>query len=145
MNIERITEDMYSAMKNGDNEKKLVLSSLISNIKNMAIEKKCKDNIPDELVGKAILKEIKTVKEQIETCPAERTELLEKYKEDLFILEKYAPKMLSEEEVINILNDKFPDVIATKNVGQIMKAVMPELKGKADGKMIQKIVMEICK
>lgn len=145
MNINTLTNDMYTAMKNGDTEKKLVLSSLISNIKNMAIDQKCKDNISDELVNKAILKEIKTIKEQIDTCPTTRTDLLEKYKEDLFILEEYAPKMLSREEVISILNNKYSDVIATKNIGQIMKTIMPEFKGKADGKMIQKIVSEICR
>lgn len=145
MNIETLTNDMYTAMKNGDTEKKLVLSSLLSNIKNMAIDQKCKDNISDTLVDKAILKEIKTVKEQIDTCPAARTDLLEKYKEDLFILEEYAPKMLSEDEVKGILNTKFADVIATKNRGLIMKTIMPELKGKADGKMIQEIVEEIIK
>ncbi len=143
MNINTLTNDMHTAMKNGDTEKKLVLSSLLSNIKNMAIDQKCKDNISDELVNKAILKEIKTVKEQIDTCPSTRTDLLEKYKEDLFILEEYAPKMLSEDEVRNILNTKFADVIATKNRGQIMKTIMPELKGKADGKMIQGIVENI--
>lgn len=103
MNINRLTNDMYTAMKNGDTEKKLVLSSLLSNIKNMAIEQKCKDTIPDELVDKAILKEIKTVKEQIDTCPAARTDLSEKYKTGLTILEEYAPKMLSEDEVKDIL------------------------------------------
>ena len=137
MNVKTLINDMYAAMKNGDTEKKAVLSSLLSNIKNMAIDQKCKDNISDELINKAILKEIKTVKEQIDACPAARTDLLEKYKEDLFILEEYAPKMLSEDEVKDILSTKFTDVIATKNRGLIMKTIMPELKGKADGKMIQ--------
>ena len=48
--------------------------------------------------------------------------------------------MLSEEEVRKILTEKFADVIATKNKGQIMKTVMPELKGKADGKLIRQVV-----
>ena len=143
MNLDTLTNDMHTAMKNGDTEKKLVLSSLISNIKNMAIDQKCKDNISDELVNKAILKEMKTIKEQIDTCPTTRNDLLEKYKEDLFILEEYAPKMLSRDEVISILNNKYSNVIATKNMGQIMKAIMPELKSKADGKTIQEIVAEI--
>lgn len=144
MNINTLTNDMYTAMKNGDTEKKLVLSSLLSNIKNMAIEQKCKDNIPDELVDKTILKEIKTVKEQIDACPTERTDLLEKYKTGLAILEEYAPKMLSEDEVKDILNTKFADVIATKNKGQIMKTIMPELKSQ-DGKLINKIVDDLIK
>ena len=53
--------------------------------------------------------------------------------------------MLSEDEVRTILNEKFADVIATKNKGQIMKAVMSELKGKADGKVINAVVAEMCK
>ena len=44
-----------------------------------------------------------------------------------------------------ILTEKFADVIATKNKGQIMKTVMPELKGKADGKLIGQVVAELCK
>ena len=59
-------------------------------------------------------------------------------------MEEYAPKMLSEEEITAILNEKFADVIATKNKGQIMKAVMAELKGKADGKLINKVVSDLC-
>ena len=53
--------------------------------------------------------------------------------------------MLSEDEVKAIINEKFSDVVATKNKGQIMKAVMGELKGKADGKVINQVVSELCK
>ena len=55
----------------------------------------------------------------------------------------YAPKMMSEDEVRVYLNEKFADVLATKNKGQIMKAVMGDLKGKADGKVINQIVRKI--
>lgn len=144
MNIETLTNDMYTAMKNGDTEKKAVLSSLISNIKKMAIDQKCKDNIPEELIHKALHKEAKTLKEQIETCPANRSDLLAKYKEDYFILEEYIPKQLNRGEIFEVIISKFSDVLATKNIGKIMRAVMPELKGKADGKLIQEIVREIC-
>ena len=91
------------------------------------------------------LKEIKSIKEQIDTCPADRTELLEEYNARLAVMSEFAPKMLSEDEVRTILNEKFADVIATKNKGQIMKAVMSELKGKADGKVINAVVAEMCK
>ena len=60
-------------------------------------------------------------------------------------MSEFAPKMLSEDEVRTILNEKFADVIATKNKGQIMKAVMSELKGKADGKVFNAVVAEMCK
>ena len=97
------------------------------------------------MVDQAIMKEMKSVKEQIDTCPADRTELLEEYKARLAVYEEFAPKMLSEEEVKAIINEKFADVVATKNKGQIMKAVMGELKGKADGKVINQVVSELCK
>ena len=58
---------------------------------------------------------------------------------------EYAPKLLSEDEVRAILTTKFADVIATKNKGQIMKAVMGVLKGKADGRVINETVAELCK
>ena len=60
-------------------------------------------------------------------------------------MSEFAPKMLSAEEVAAIINEKFADVLATKNKGQIMKAVMGELKGKADGKVINQVVAELTK
>lgn len=97
------------------------------------------------MANEAILKEIKSVREQIDTCPADRTELLEEYKKRYEIMSEFAPKMLSAEEVKAILEEKFADVLATKNKGQIMKAVMGELKGKADGKVINQVVAELTK
>ena len=74
-----------------------------------------------------------------------RTDLLEQYKARYDVFNEYAPKLLSEDEVREILTTKFADVIATKNKGQIMKTVMAELKGKADGKVINQVVAELCK
>ena len=97
------------------------------------------------MANQAILKEMKAVKEQIDTCPADRTELLEEYKKRYEIMNEFAPKLLSAEEVKDILTTKFADLIATKDKGQIMKAVMAELKGKADGKVISQTVAELLK
>ena len=60
------------------------------------------------------------------------------------MINEYAPKLMSAEEVEELLKSKFADVIATKNKGQIMKTVMPELKGKADGKVINEVVAKLC-
>lgn len=57
---------------------------------------------------------------------------------------EYAPKLMSAEEVEAELTEKFADVIATKNKGQIMKTVMPAFKGRADGKVINQIVAKLC-
>ena len=91
-----------------------------------------------------ILKELKTVKEQIDSCPADRTDLLEEYKCRYDVINEYAPQLLSAEEVEQILKEKFSDVLASGNKGQIMKTVMPELKGKADGKVINQVVAKLC-
>lgn len=144
MTLDTLIDNMHIAMKDGDTKKKAVLASLINTIKNMAIAQKCKDNISDELIYKAIYKEAKTLKEQIETCPSDRIDLLDKYRENLFILNDYIPKQLTAEEINTILSNKYSDVLATKNVGQVMKTVMPEFKGKADGKLVQQIVTNLC-
>ena len=145
MEIRELTNNMHKAMKEGDTDRKSVLSSLLSTVKNMAIDKGCKDNIPEELITEAVLKEVKTTKEQIETCPADRKDLLDKYKTNLSILEEYSPTFLSKEEIISLLNEKYADIVSTKNKGIIMKTVMPELKGKADGKVINEVVTEMCR
>lgn len=145
MTLEKLQKDMIAAMKARDKERKDSISSLVSAVKKVGIDNGCRDNIPEDIVDSVILKEIKSVKEQIDTCPADRTDLLEQYKSRYDVFNEYAPKLLSEDEVRDILTTKFADVIATKNKGQIMKAVMAELKGKADGKVINQVVAELCK
>ena len=144
MQFEQLQKDMIAAMKAHDKPRKDSISVLVSAAKKIAIDNGCRDDIPEEIVNQAILKELKSVKEQIDTCPKERTDLLEEYNARLAVFEEYAPKMLSAEEVESILKEKFADVIATKNKGQIMKTIMPELKGKADGKVINEVVAKLC-
>ena len=145
MTLEKLQKDMIAAMKARDKERKDSISSLVSAVKKVGIDNGCRDNIPEDIVDSVILKEIKSVKEQIDTCPESRTDLKEEYQFRYDVISEYAPKLLSEDEVRDILTTKFADVIATKNKGQIMKAVMAELKGKADGKVINQVVAELCK
>ena len=145
MTLEKLQKDMIAAMKARDKERKDSISSLVSAVKKVGIDNGCRDNIPEDIVDSVILKEIKSVKEQIDTCPADRTDLLEQYKARYDVFNEYAPKLLSDDEVIDILTTKFADERATKNKGLIMKAVMAELKGKADGKVINQVVAELCK
>ena len=144
MQFEKLQKDMIAAMKAKDKPRKESISALISAVKKAAIDKGCRDNITEELVDSVILKELKTAKEQIDACPADRTELKEEYQARYDVISEYAPKLLSADEVKEILTTKFADVIATKNKGQIMKAVMAELKGKADGKVINQVVAQLC-
>ena len=145
MNIETLRKDMVIAMKEKNKPRKEAISSLISAIKKVAIDEGCREEIPEDLADRVILKELKTVKEQLDTCPAERADLKEEYQFRYDVIQEYAPQLMSAEEVKKIVEEKFAEVVATKNKGQIMKVVMPELKGKADGKVINQVVAELCK
>ena len=145
MTIDILRQDMVDAMKAKDKETKDAVSSLIAAVKKVAIDEGVRDDIPESLVDKVILKELKSIKEQIDTCPDERAELKEEYKKTYEIVEKYAPKILSEDEIRTIITTKFSDVLETKNKGLVMKSVMAELNGKADGKTINQVVAELCK
>lgn len=145
MELQTLQKDMIAAMKAKDKVRKDAISSLVSAVKKVAIDEGCRDDIKPELVDRVILKELKSVKEQVDTCPADWTDLKDEYQARYDIINEYAPKLLSAEEVKIILTERFADVLATKNKGQIMKAVMAELKGKADGKVINQVVAELCK
>ena len=143
--FENLQKDMIAAMKARDKARKDAISSVISDVKKVAIDSGSRDNIGDELVDQVILKSLKTVKEQIDTCPDDRAELKSEYQFRYDVINEYAPAMMSEEEIRTFLNEKFAEVIKTKNKGAIMKEIMPALKGKADGKLINMIVAELCK
>ena len=144
MQFEQLQKDMIAAMKARDKARKDTISTLVSAAKKAAIDEGCRDNISEEIVDRVILKEIKSVKEQIESCPESRADLKEEYQARYDIFEEYAPKMMSAEEVEAFITEKFADVVAGKNKGMIMKTVMPELKGKAEGSVINQVVAKLC-
>ena len=137
MQFEQLQKDMIAAMKARDKVRKDAISALVSAAKKVAIDEGCRDNISEEIVDRVILKEIKSVKEQIDTCPAERTDLKEEYQARYDIYQEYAPKMMSAEEVEAFITEKFADIVAGRNKGMIMKNVMPELKGQGRRKRDQ--------
>ena len=143
MQFQELQAAMIAAMKAKDKERKDSISVLVSAAKKAAIDAGCREDIPEDMVNQAILKEIKSVKEQIDTCPAERAELKASYERRDAVMEEFAPKMLSAEEIKSTMTTNYADVIATGNKGQIMKEVMPEFKGKADGKVVQQVVTEL--
>lgn len=145
MQLETLQKDMIAAMKAHDKQRKDAISSLISAIKKVAIDEGHREDIQEDLVDRVILKELKTVKEQIDSCPADRTDLKEEYQLRYDVINEYAPSLMSAEEVKTFIEEKFADVVALKNKGMIMKNVMPELRGKADGKVINEVVGELCK
>ena len=141
--MKELQDAMIVAMKAKDKFRKDAISVLVSAAKKSGIDAGCREDISDDMVNAAILKELKSCKEQIDTCPAAREDLLEEYKKRYEIMSEFAPKQMDAEEVKAYLQEKFADVIETGNKGQIMKAVMADLKGKADGKVINGVVAEL--
>ena len=144
MKLETLQKEMIAAMKAKNKERKDAISSLIGAIKKVAIDEKVREDIPEELVDRVIFKEMITVKEQIDTCPADRTELLESYKRRYAFIEEFAPKLISDENEIKLIIEKLAndnDIELLKaNRGKLMKIVAPELKGKADMAVVNKTV-----
>ena len=144
MQMEKLQQDMIAAMKAKDKVRKDAIATLVSAAKKAGIDAGCRENIPEEMVNQVIMKEIKTVKEQIDSCPDSRQDLKEEYQARYDIFQEYAPKMMSEEEVEAFIKEHFAELVAGKNKGMIMKNVMPELKGKAEGAVINQVVAKLC-
>lgn len=143
MTLEEMQQEMIRAMKDGKKLRKDTISSMISAIKKAAIDTKCKDNITEEFISQAILKEKKTMQEMIDTCPQDREEILEDYLLKMKVINEFAPKQLTEDELRKEVKHLLVTVdIQGNSKGAVMKALMPHLKGKADGKLINKIICE---
>lgn len=144
MTLEQLQKDMIKALKDGDVTRKLVLSDAIAAVKNAAIAKRCKDNITEELVDEVLLKEQKTLREMIDTCPKDREDIMDNYIDQYNIIAEYAPVLIDDEDtiadaIIGICEaSEIPLVKANK--GLVMKAIMPSFKGKVDMKIANKVL-----
>ncbi len=139
--IDEVRADMVKAMKAGDKGRKDTLSLLLSALKNKAIDKR-EDLTPEEET-QVILKEIKQVKETLDMTPADREDIIKECTERLNVLNGYAPKMMDETEIRGVIKDVLKeagiDTPTAKDKGKIMKVLMPKVKGKADGKLVNDI------
>ena len=140
--IDEVRSAMMSAMKAGDKERKAALSFLLSSLKNKAIDKRA--DLTEEEENQVILREIKQTKETLEMTPKDRTDIIEECQKRLAVLEEYAPKMMDEAEIkeviAGVLSGLGIDAPTPKDKGRIMKELMPKVKGKADGKLVNDIL-----
>ena len=145
--IDEVRADMVKAMKAKDKDTKETLSMLLAALKNKAIDKRA--DLTQEEETQVILKEIKQTKETLDMTPADRTEIIEECNKRLAVLEQYAPKMMDEAEikevVASVLAEMGLDAPTAKDKGKIMKNLMPRVKGKADGKLVNEIVSTFMK
>ena len=119
MQFEKLQKDLIAAMKARDKVRKDALSALVSAAKKAAIDEGCRDNISEEIVDRVILKEIKSVKEQLDTCPDSRQDLRQEYQARYDIFQEYAPQMMSAAEVEAFITERFADIVSGKNKGSV--------------------------
>lgn len=140
--IEVVRAAMMQAMKDKDKVRKDALSGLLSALKAQAIEKRA--DLTEEEENIIIQKEIKQLNETLETTPASYTDLITECKGKIAVLSEYAPQMMGAEEVSAIITKVLADLgiesPVPANKGVIMKALMPLVKGKADGKLVSELV-----
>ena len=145
--IDEVRSAMVQAMKNKDKERKDSLSMLLAALKNKAIDKR--EDLTEAEENEVILKEIKQTKETLDVTPADRTDIIEACKSRIAVYEEFAPKMMDEAEIKETINQVLAELgIETptgKDKGKIMKLLMPQVKGKADGKLVNQVLGSMMK
>ena len=140
--IEEIRKEMVAAMKNKDKARKEALSMLLSALKNAQIDKR--EDLTEAEENTIIAKEMKQTKETLESCPAERTDIIEECNIRLAVIKEFATEEMSEEQINSeidaVLAELGIETPTAKDKGKIMKSLMPRVKGKADGKLVNQLV-----
>ncbi len=141
--LERLNSDMKLAMKNKEKDKLGVIRMIKAAIQNESIRAGHDLSQEEELT--VLSREVKQRKDSLhEFEKAGREDLVEKIRTELKYVELYMPKQLSEEEVSAIVKQAITETGAqTKaEMGKVMSAVMPKVKGKADGSLVNKLVQQ---
>lgn len=145
--IDEVRSAMVTAMKSGDKSRKESLSMLLAALKNKAIDKR--EDLTQEEENEIILKEIKQTKETLDLTPADRTDIIEECKSRIAVYEEFAPKMMDEEQITAVITEVLKELGISsptgKEKGKIMKALMPRVKGKADGKLVNQVLAGMLK
>ena len=145
--IEEVRAQMVAAMKNKDKERKETLSMLLAALKNKAIDKRA--DLTEAEENEVIKKEIKQTQETMDLAPADREDIKEECAKRLAVLKEFAPEEMSEEQIRAEINEVLKNLGITeptgKDKGKIMKELMPRVKGRADGALVNRLVGEALK
>ncbi|KOO43873.1 GatB/YqeY domain-containing protein [Priestia koreensis] len=141
--LERLNTDMKQAMKNKEKEKLSVIRMVKAALQNEAIKAGGDLTEEDELT--VISRELKQRKDSLhEFEKAGRSDLVDKIQSELAVLEVYMPQQLTEDELTEIVKETIEEVQASSksDMGKVMGAIMPKVKGKADGGLVNKLVLQ---
>lgn len=142
---EKLTEDLKQAMRQGDERRKSTIRLVRAAIANAEIERGRKE-LDDEGVLAIIAKEVKKRREALEGfAKGGRQDLVDREKAELEILLEYLPRQMTKEEIEGAARKVIEEVEATSmsQMGEVMGRLMPQVKGRADGKVVSQIVKEI--
>ncbi|MBN1566162.1 MAG: GatB/YqeY domain-containing protein [Anaerolineae bacterium] len=141
---EKLQDDLKTAMKAGDTERRHVLRQLMAAIKQVEKDEQ-RDLSPEDAIG-VLMSEAKKWREEIEELEkAGRTDTIEEKQRELAIIEGYLPQQLDRAALEALVKEAIAEVGATtpRDMGNVMKALMPRVKGQADGKLVNQIVREL--
>jgi len=140
---ERLVEEMKQAMKSDDKLRLSTIRMIRSGVKNKEIELRKK--LEDEEIVRVIQVMVRKGEESVEQFQTGgRTDLVEKEKKEIEILKSFLPQPLGQDEILKIIDQSIQETQASssKDIGKVMKSVMPKIGGKADGKLINQLVKE---
>ena len=145
--IELVRAAMVEAMKAKDKDRKDSLSMLLSALKNAEIDKR--SPLTEVEANAVIKKELKQTKETMDTAPADRTDIIEEARKRMEVYQEFAPADLTVDQITEIINGVLKELEmeapTAKDKGRIMKVLMPLVKGKADGKVVNEVLAGMMK
>jgi len=141
---EKLERDLHEAMRQRDARRKGVLRMALSAIQ--TAEATRKEPLPDDEVVVLLRKEVKRREEALQMMrDADRADLVPDEEAELEILRAYLPRMMDESEITELAKEMIAEVEATSpsDMGKVMGALMPRVKGKADGRVVSQIVRQL--
>ena len=145
--IELVRAAMVEAMKAKDKDRKDSLSMLLSALKNAEIDKR--SPLTEDEANAVIKKELKQTKETMDTAPADRIDIIEEARKRMEVYQEFAPADLTVDQITEIINGVLKELEieapTAKDKGRIMKVLMPLVKGKADGKVVNEVLAGMMK
>lgn len=145
--IELVRAAMVEAMKAKDKDRKDSLSMLLSALKNAEIDKR--SPLTEDEANAVIKKELKQTKETMDTAPADRINIIEEARKRMEVYQEFAPADLTVDQITEIINGVLKELEieapTAKDKGRIMKVLMPLVKGKADGKVVNEVLAGMMK
>lgn len=140
--IDEVRKAMMEALKAGDRPRKEALSLLLSALKAKFIDKRA--DLTEEEENAVVYKEIKAAQETLDTLPADRTALIDECKLRMAVYAEFAPRLMDEDEVRKVVSEVLAelslDAPTARDKGKIMKTLMPRVRGKADGTLVNRVL-----